>query len=103
MASQPGFKLTQRAALLALIAAAYPMTGMAAAAPTPVARVDFAVGGVTATGTDGKTRKLVRGEMGEDLVDRICGRSQAPALGLALIKTPPLGCSDIEFQQAARA
>ncbi len=51
------FNLTGRAALLAAIAAAYPVIGYSA----PAAQVDFAVGNVTAVGSNGKSRVLGKG------------------------------------------
>ncbi len=78
MSSQRRFKLSRQAAWLALIAAAYPLSGMPASAPAAVARVDFAVGGVVATGSDGKSRKLIRGEsiFEGDLIATSDGRAQ---------------------------
>lgn len=54
---QNRFRQTSRAALLAAIAAAYPVTGYSA----PAARVDFAVGNVTAIALNGQSRALAKG------------------------------------------
>ncbi len=51
------FHRITRAALLATIAAAYPVTGYSA----PAARVDFAVGNVTAVTANGQSRALAKG------------------------------------------
>ena len=51
------FRRNTRAALLAAIAAAYPVTGYSA----PAARVDFAVGNVTAVTANGQSRALAKG------------------------------------------
>lgn len=51
------FKLNSRAALLAAIAAAYPVIGHA----VPAARVDFTVGNVTAVSPGGQSRTLAKG------------------------------------------
>ena len=51
------FRRNTRAALLATIAAAYPVTGYSA----PAARVDFAVGNVTAVTANGQSRALAKG------------------------------------------
>jgi hypothetical protein len=51
------FRRNTRAALLATIAAAYPVTGYSA----PAARVDFAVGNVTAVAANGQSRALAKG------------------------------------------
>lgn len=64
----------QRSAMAIAIAACFPMTGHAAG----VARVDFAVGNVTAQSADGRTRTLARGseiEVG-DTVNTQQGRAQ---------------------------
>ena len=60
------FKLNARAALLGLIAAAYPVIGYTA----PAARVDFATGNVKAVAANGQTRTLAKGaqvEQGETI------------------------------------
>src|SRR5688572_18971087 len=65
---------SQRSAIAIAVAACFPMAGYAAG----VARVDFAVGNVTAQGTDGRTRPLQRGaeiEVG-DTVNTRQGRAQ---------------------------
>ncbi len=54
---QTQFRRNSRAALLAAIAAAYPIAGY----PAPAARVDFAVGNVTAVNTSGQSRTLAKG------------------------------------------
>ena len=51
------FRQNSRAALLAVIAAAYSVTGFSA----PAARVDFAVGNVTAIAPSGQSRTLAKG------------------------------------------
>ena len=51
------FRRNSRAALLAAIAAAYPIAGYSA----PAARVDFAVGNVTAVNAGGQSRTLAKG------------------------------------------
>lgn len=64
----------QRSAMAMAIAACFPAAGYAAG----VARVDFAVGNVTAQGTDGRTRPLTRGseiQVG-DTVNTQQGRAQ---------------------------
>lgn len=65
---------SQRSAIAIAVAACFPMAGYAAG----VARVDFAVGNVTAQGPDGRTRPLQRGaeiEVG-DTVNTQQGRAQ---------------------------
>jgi len=60
------FRLNGRAALLGLIAAAYPVLGYTA----PAARVDFATGDVKAIGANGQSRTLSKGaqiEQGETI------------------------------------
>ena len=71
---QNRFNLTGRAALLALISAAYPAIGYCA----PAARVDFAVGNVTAVGVNGQSRPLGKGAQIEqgDTVNTNGGRAQ---------------------------
>jgi len=54
---QTQFRRNSRAVLLAAIAAAYPVTGYSA----PAARVDFAVGNVTAVTANGQSRALAKG------------------------------------------
>jgi hypothetical protein len=54
-------KPTKRAILLSAVAAAYPVMGYAA----PAARVDFAVGNVTALGPGGQSRTLGKGSQVE--------------------------------------
>jgi len=54
---QNQFRRNSRAALLAAIAVAYPVTGHSA----PAARVDFAVGNVTAVTAGGQSRALAKG------------------------------------------
>jgi hypothetical protein len=54
---QPKFKLSQKAILLGLISAAYPMMGYSMVA----ARVDFVVGSVEVVSADGNRRPLVKG------------------------------------------
>ncbi len=75
MFPQERFRLTRQAALLALISAAFPAAGLAA----PAGRVDFAVGEVTATGTDGRARALAKGSevsQGDTIVTGASGRAQ---------------------------
>ncbi|HKB81884.1 MAG TPA: FecR family protein [Burkholderiales bacterium] len=71
---QDRFNLTGRAALLAAIAAAYPVIGYSA----PAARVDFAVGDVMAVGPNGQSRTLGKGAQIEqgDTVNTNGGRAQ---------------------------
>ena len=71
---QDYFNLNCRAALLAAIAAAYPVVGYSA----PAAQVDFAVGNVTAVGTNGQSRTLGKGAQIEqgDTVNTNGGRAQ---------------------------
>ena len=71
---QDRFNLTRRAALLAAIASAYPVIGYAA----PAAQVDFAVGNVTAVGSNGQSRALGKGAQIEqgDTVNTNGGRAQ---------------------------
>ncbi len=71
---QDRFNLTGRAVLLAAIAAAYPVIGYSA----PAARVDFAVGNVTAVGSNGQSRALGKGAQIEqgDTVNTNGGRAQ---------------------------
>ena len=60
------FRINANAALLGLIAAAYPVVGNTA----PAARVDFAVGNVQAIGPNGQSRTVARGtqiEQGETI------------------------------------
>jgi hypothetical protein len=60
------FKMNANAALLGLIAAAYPVIGSTA----PAARVDFAMGNVQAIGPGGQSRTLAKGaqiEQGETI------------------------------------
>ena len=71
---QDRFNLTGRAALLAAIAGAYPVIGYCA----PAAQVDFAVGNVTAVGSNGQSRALGKGAQIEqgDTVNTNGGRAQ---------------------------
>ena len=71
---QDRFNLTGRAALLAAIAAACPVIGYSA----PAAQVDFAVGNVTAVGSNGQSRALGKGAQIEqgDTVNTNGGRAQ---------------------------
>ncbi len=71
---QHRFSLNGRAAFLAAIAAAYPVIGYCA----PAARVDFAVGNVTAVGANGQSRALGKGAQVEqgDTVNTNGGRAQ---------------------------
>ncbi|MBI3527431.1 MAG: FecR domain-containing protein [Betaproteobacteria bacterium] len=71
---QDRFSLNGRAALLALIASAYPVIGYSATA----AQVDFAVGNVTAVGSNGQSRPLGKGAQIEqgDTVNTNGGRAQ---------------------------
>src|SRR4249920_3649761 len=68
------FNMNCRAALLAAIAAAYPVIGYSA----PAAQVDFAVGNVTAVGANGQSRNLGKGAQIEqgDTVNTNGGRAQ---------------------------
>jgi hypothetical protein len=68
------FRMNANAALLGLIAAAYPVVGSSA----PAARVDFAVGNVQAVGANGQSRNLAKGaqlEQGETIATNN-GRAQ---------------------------
>ncbi len=67
------FKLNKRAALAALIAAALPVTGFAAAG-----RVDFAFGKVVAIGADGQRRPLTKGApvLAGDTIETAVGLAQ---------------------------
>jgi hypothetical protein len=71
---QHRLSLNTRASLLAAIAAAYPVIGYAA----PAAQVDFAVGNVTAVGSNGQSRALGKGAKVEqgDTVNTNGGRAQ---------------------------
>ncbi|MEO8158727.1 MAG: FecR family protein [Betaproteobacteria bacterium] len=71
---QHRFSLNGRAAILAAIAAAYPVIGYCA----PAAQVDFAVGNVTAVGANGQSRALGKGAKVEqgDTVNTNGGRAQ---------------------------
>ena len=72
--SSRSLKLNSSAALMAAIAAAYPLAGLAA----PAAQVDFTVGNVTAIGAGGKSRALTKGakvEQGETITTNN-GRAQ---------------------------
>ena len=71
---QDRFNLNVRAALLAAIASAYPVIGYSA----PAAQVDFAVGNVTAVGSNGQSRTLGKGAQIEqgDTVNTNGGRAQ---------------------------
>ena len=73
MNAAPSFRLTKKAFILALISAAYPCTTLAAAA-----KVEFAIGQVLATGTDGRERILTKGvEINQgDTVQTVDGRAQ---------------------------
>lgn len=72
--SQSKFSLNARAVLLMAISAAYPVVGYGA----PAARVDFSVGNVTATGSNGQSRTLGKGAQIEqgDTVNTNGGRAQ---------------------------
>lgn len=71
---QDHFSLNCRAALLAAVAAAYPVVGHAA----PAARVDFTVGNVTAVNAAGQSRLITKGAQIEqgDTVNTNGGRAQ---------------------------
>jgi hypothetical protein len=71
---QDRFGLNGRAALVALIAFAFPIIGY----PAPAAKVDFAVGNVTAVGSNGQSRPLGKGAQIEqgDTVNTNGGRAQ---------------------------
>ena len=56
------FQLNREASIFAIVAAAFPVVGYAA----PPARVDFAVGNVTAVGPGGQQRTLVKGVQVEE-------------------------------------
>jgi hypothetical protein len=68
------FRMNGRAALLGAIAAAYPVIGYSA----PAARVDFAVGNVTAVAPNGQSRSLTKGaQIGEgETINTNSGRAQ---------------------------
>lgn len=72
--SHDRFNLNGSTLLLAAIAAAYPVIGYTA----PAAQVDFAVGNVTATGSNGQSRALAKGAQVEqgDTVNTNGGRAQ---------------------------
>ena len=81
------FNLNGRTLLLAAIAAAYPVVGYTA----PAARVDFAVGNVTATGANGQSRALVKGAQIEqgDTVNTNGGRAQLQFSDGAFVSLQP--------------
>lgn len=68
------FTPNRQAMLLALVAAIYPAAGYSAAA----GRVEFATGGVTATGVDGQARPLTKGAAVDagDMIQTGAGRAQ---------------------------
>lgn len=70
---QPLFRLNRRALVAAVISAAFPIHALGAAA-----KVEFAVGGVTATGADGRSRALSKGaEINSgDTIQTADGRAQ---------------------------
>lgn len=72
--SQSKFSLNARAVLLMAISSAYPVIGYGA----PAAQVDFSVGNVTATGSNGQSRTLGKGAQIEqgDTVNTNGGRAQ---------------------------
>jgi hypothetical protein len=85
--SHDRFSLNTRSLLLAAIAAAYPVVGYTA----PAARVDFAVGNVTATGSNGQSRALTRGAQIEqgDTVNTNGGRAQLQFSDGAFVSLQP--------------
>src|ERR1700754_4276725 len=85
--SHDRFSLNTRSLLLAAIAAAYPVVGYTA----PAARVDFAVGNVTATGLNGQSRALTRGAQVEqgDTVNTNGGRAQLQFTDGAFVSLQP--------------
>lgn len=85
--TQDRFNLNSRTLLLAAIAAAYPVVGYTA----PAARVDFAVGNVTATGANGQSRALARGAQVEqgDTVNTNGGRAQLQFSDGAFVSLQP--------------
>lgn len=87
MFPQTHFKLTRDAALLALIAAAYPSATWAMAG-----RVDFAVGTVYAVGANGQSRTLVKGatvDAGDAINTGANGRAQVRFSDGAYISLQP--------------
>jgi len=85
--AQNRFRRHTRAALLAAIAAAYPVTGYSA----PAARVDFAVGNVTATGSNGQSRALAKGsQLNEgETISTNSGRAQLRFTDGAFVSLQP--------------
>jgi hypothetical protein len=85
--SHDRFSLNARSLLLATIAAAYPVVGYTA----PAARVDFAVGNVTATGSNGQSRALTRGAQVDqgDTVNTNGGRAQLAFTDGAFVSLQP--------------
>jgi hypothetical protein len=76
-----------RAALLGAIAAAYPVIGYSA----PAARVDFAVGNVTAVAPNGQSRSLTKGaQIGEgETINTNSGRAQVRFTDGAYVSLQP--------------
>jgi FecR protein len=74
MHNQPIFRLNRQALIAAVISAAFPMVSHAAAA----GRVEFAMGNVTASGTDGHERVLAKGAEinAGDTIQTADGRTQ---------------------------
>ena len=75
MREHPRFRLARQASLALLVSSAL----CGAAAGAPAARVDFAIGDVSATGADGKQRPIARGtvlESGEMVTTAGNGRAQ---------------------------
>lgn len=73
MNTQPTFRLNRQAMIAAVISAAFPLTTLGAAA-----RVEFAVGGVSALAADGQERALTKGAEinAGDTIQTVDGRAQ---------------------------
>lgn len=84
---QETFRLSPQGVLLASIAAAFPLAGQAA----PVARVDFAVGNVTAVAPTGQARPLTKGAQIEEgeTVNTNTGRAQLRFVDGAYVSLQP--------------
>jgi hypothetical protein len=84
---QETFRLGPRGMLFASIAAAFPLASQAA----PVARVDFAVGNVTAVAPSGQTRPLAKGAQVEEgeTVNTNTGRAQLRFVDGAYVSLQP--------------
>jgi hypothetical protein len=92
------FRLSARGMMLAMISAA--LSGQVLATP---AKVDFAVGDVTATGADGRSRQLVKGAevQNGDAIDTKNGRAQIRFPDGAYVSLQPntqFGIKDFVFE-----